>query len=116
MEPFNSDLLLSILLQGDSGGAGGSTWVKFLPWILILVVFYFFMIRPQMKKAKKEREFRENLQKDDQVVTIGGIHGKVHEIKDSSVILGLEDGTRIRVEKNAISANSSTQLSEDQKS
>lgn len=115
MEPFNSGLLLSILLQGDSGGSA-STWVKFLPWILILVVFYFFMIRPQMKKAKKEREFRENLQKDDQVVTIGGIHGKVHEIKDSSVVLGLEDGTRIRVEKNAISANSSTQLSEDQKS
>ena len=112
MEIFPNDLTLALL---QSGG-GGSTWIKFLPWILILVVFYFFMIRPQMKKAKKEREFRENIQKDDQVVTIGGIHGKIQEVKDSSVILSLEDGTRIRVEKNALSANSSTQLNEQQQS
>lgn len=107
--------LLTVLLQsGGSGGGGTSTWVQFLPWILILVVFYFFMIRPQMKKQKKEREFRQNLQKDDQVVTIGGIHGKIQELKDDSVILGLEDGTRLRVEKNAVSMNSTTQLSEEQ--
>ncbi len=111
MELSSCTTVLAIILQG-----GGSGWVKFLPWILILVVFYFFMIRPQMKKAKKEREFRENIQKGDQVVTIGGIHGKITEVKDSSVILSLEDGNRIRVEKNALSANSSTQLSEEQKS
>ncbi len=110
------DNTLTVLLQsGGASGGGTSGWVQFLPWILILVVFYFFMIRPQMKKAKKEREFRQNLQKDDQVVTIGGIHGKIQELKDDSVILGLEDGTRIRVERNAISMNSTTQLSEEQK-
>lgn len=111
MNSLNEASFPTVLLQG--GGGGGYSGLIMIG--LIVIVFYFFMIRPQMKKAKKEREFRENLQKEDQVVTIGGIHGKVHEIKDSSVILGVEDGTRIRVEKNAISANSSTQLSEEQK-
>jgi preprotein translocase subunit YajC len=71
--------------------------------LLILAVFYFFMIRPQMKKQKELKKFRESLQKDDKVVTIGGIHGKVLEVNDTNVLLSCEGGTKIRVEKSAIS-------------
>ena len=62
------------------GGEGGSQLVMLL---LILGVFYFFMIRPQMKRQKETRQFRENLKKGDNVVTTGGIYGKIVEIKES---------------------------------
>jgi preprotein translocase subunit YajC len=70
--------------------------------VLMLVVFYFFMIRPQQKKQKELREFRNNLKAGDKVVTIGGVHGKILEITDTTVLLSSE-GTKIRFEKSAIS-------------
>lgn len=71
--------------------------------LLILGVFYFFMIRPQMKKQKELRKFRSALKDGDKVVTIGGLHGKVLEITDTNVLISCEGGTKIRVEKSAIS-------------
>lgn len=70
--------------------------------VLIVVVFYFFMIRPQMKKQKELKKFRENMKAGDKVVTIGGIHGKILEINDSTVLLNSE-GSKIRFDKSAIS-------------
>lgn len=70
--------------------------------VLIVVVFYFFMIRPQMKKQKELKKFRENLKKGDKVVTIGGIHGKILEISDATILLD-SDGSKIRFDKSAIS-------------
>ena len=70
--------------------------------VLMLVVFYFLMIRPQQKKQKELREFRSNLKAGDKVVTIGGVHGKILEITDTTVLLSSE-GTKIRFEKSAIS-------------
>jgi preprotein translocase subunit YajC len=70
--------------------------------VLMLVVFYFFMIRPQQKKQKELREFRNNLKAGDKVVTIGGVHVKILEITDTTVLLSSE-GTKIRFEKSAIS-------------
>jgi preprotein translocase subunit YajC len=69
--------------------------------VLILVVFYFFMIRPQMKKQKELKKFRESMAIGDKVVTIGGIHGKILEINDSTALLNSE-GSKIRVDKSAI--------------
>lgn len=71
--------------------------------LLILGVFYFFMIRPQMKKQKELKKFRAGLKEGDKVVTIGGLHGKTLEINDTDVLLSCEGGTKIRVEKSAIS-------------
>jgi preprotein translocase subunit YajC len=65
-------------------------------------VFYFFMIRPQMKKQKELKSFREALEKGAQIVTIGGIHGKVHSIQETTVNIKIEDGTLIKVEKSAL--------------
>ncbi|MFO7873549.1 MAG: preprotein translocase subunit YajC [Bacteroidales bacterium] len=105
--------LLSVILMVNEEGGGGLG--AFLPLILIILVFYLFFIRPQMKKQKKLRQFRENLKKGDKVVTIGGIHGKIVEEQERSFTLEVEDGTRFRVEKSAISMEgASEQLGEKQ--
>ncbi len=70
--------------------------------VLILVVFYFFMIRPQMKKQKELKNFRENLAVGDKIVTIGGIHGKIIEIADATVLISCDSG-KLRLDKTAIS-------------
>ena len=76
---------------------------------MILVVFYFFMIRPQMKKQKELKKFRENLSVGDKVVTIGGIHGKLLEVNESTVLVNSE-GSKIRFDKSAIAQSSEDHL------
>jgi len=76
---------------------------------LMVLVFWFFMIRPQMKKQKELKKFRDGLAKGDHIVTIGGIHGKILEIADSTVLVQSE-GTKIRLDKSAISQSSEDQL------
>ena len=82
---------------------------QLLMLVMILVVFYFFMIRPQMKKQKELKNFRANLAKGDKVVTIGGIHGIILEIADSTILISSE-GTKLRFEKSAISQSAAEQL------
>lgn len=77
--------------------------------VMILVVFYFFMIRPQMKKQKELKKFRENLNVGDKVVTIGGIHGKILEVNESTVLVNSE-GSKIRFDKSAIAQSSEDHL------
>ena len=77
--------------------------------VLILVVFYFFMIRPQMKKQKEMKKFRENLKIGDKVVTIGGIHGKLLEVADATVLISSE-GTKLRFDKSAIATSTEDTL------
>lgn len=79
---------------------------------LVMVVIYFFMLRPQMKKAKDEKKFREALKKGDRIVTIGGIHGKINEIRDDSFIIEVEGNNRLKIEKSAVSMTSSATLNE----
>ena len=70
--------------------------------ILLIVVFWLFFIRPQSKKAKEEQKYRDSLQKGDKVVTIGGFHGKVVEVKDTTVVISLAPNTEVEVEKSAL--------------
>ena len=79
---------------------------------LLMVVFYFFMIRPQQKKAKDAKKFREALQKGTKVVTIGGMHGRISEVNDTTVLLEVDGNVRIRFEKSAIAMDNSMQLNE----
>ena len=82
--------MLTILLQAEGQPQqGGSMWSSLIFILLLIVVFWLFFIRPQSKKAKEEQKFRDGLQKGDKVVTIGGFHGKVVEVKESTVILSL---------------------------
>lgn len=87
---------------------------QFLPFILIIGVFYFFMIRPQMKRSKELKAFRESMAKGDQVVTTGGIQGKILEITDTSVLIS-SDGTKLRIDKNSVSMDAKDQLANQKK-
>ena len=85
---------------------------QFLPMLLIIVVFYFFMIRPQMKKAKDHKKFVEELKKGDKGITTSGIHGKIVEMNDSTFLIEVESGTKIRFEKSSVSLESSKALNQ----
>lgn len=95
--------------NGQSGGL-----MSFLPLIAIVVVFYFFMIRPQMKKAKDQKKYIEALKKGDKILTIGGIYGKIVEVReDATIIMEVEDGTKMKISKNAVSHDSSVSLNQN---
>ena len=85
----------------------GSSLSGILMIVLIFVIFWLFFIRPQNKRAKEQQKFRENLQKGDKVVTIGGIHGKVEEVRESTVLVSVDHNTKIEFEKSAIIPNAS---------
>ena len=91
-----------VLLMMGQGEEGGDPMSMLIFMGIIVVVFYFFMIRPQMKKRKEVQKFRSEMQKGDKIMTIGGIHGKVNAIKDNAVIIEVEGGVLLKVDKNAI--------------
>ncbi len=94
-----------ILLQAQGSGAMS----QLVMILLIIVVFYFFMIRPQMKKAKQEKLFKESLVKGDKVVTIGGVHGKIIEVNETTFMIEVDTNVKLRVEKTAVSAEATKQ-------
>jgi len=100
--------ILNILLMAPqtSGGQQGGWW-SFAPLLLIIVVFYFFFIRPQMKRSKDQKKFRESLEKGQRVVTIGGIHGRIVEIQETTVSVEIDNNVKVRIEKSAIAIDTS---------
>jgi len=93
---------MNTILMMQPQGQDSNPWMSMLPLLLIIVVFYFFMIRPQMKRQKEIRKFREGLAKGDKVVTTGGIYGKITEIKETTVILEVAKDVNITVDKAGI--------------
>lgn len=83
---------------------------QFIMFGLIAVVFYFFMIRPQMKKQKDQKKYVDELQKGHKVITTAGIHGKIYEVAETTFLVEVENGARIRFDKSAISLESSKAL------
>lgn len=84
---------------------------QFLPFILMFVVVYFFMIAPQMKRAKKEKKFAAELKRGDKIITKSGLHGKILELndKDGSCVIETLSG-KLKFDKSAISMEMSTKL------
>lgn len=78
----------------------------------IVLVFYFFMIRPQQKKVSDAKKFRESLTKGTNVVTIGGMHGKLVEISDTTVWIEVEKGLKLKFDKSAIAVESTTKAND----
>jgi preprotein translocase, YajC subunit len=96
-------MLNTILLEAAApSGAAGAGWGNIIMIVALIAIFYFFMIAPQRKREKKINEFRNNIKKGDAVVTIGGIHGHIRDIKENTFIIEITDGVRITVDKNAI--------------
>ncbi len=114
-------MLLNLLLQAGNAAAGAAKGAQPAPSffesygsiimiIALVAIFYFFMIRPQSKRQKEERQFRESLQKGDKVVTIGGLHGRIREVKnDGTVVVEIAENVKITVELNAIQASRQAQ-------
>ncbi len=102
-------MISTIFLQA-TGGLG--TYGQFLPLVLIIVVFYFFMIRPQVKKQKDQKKYVEELKKGDKVVTSAGIHGKIIEVGDVTILIEVDNNVKIRFDKSAISLEASRLLNQ----
>jgi preprotein translocase subunit YajC len=101
-----------VILMG-APAAGQNPVMQFLPLVAIIVVFYFFMIRPQMKKAKEQKKYIEALKKGDKILTIGGIYGKIADIKeDGTIIMEVEDGSKMKISKNAVSQDATSTLNQ----
>ena len=103
-----NDFVLFLLMaspqagEGASGGAGSGI-MTFLPFVAIIAIFYFLIIRPQNKKQKETQRMLSTLKKGDKVVTIGGIHGTIQSVREQSVVLKVDENTKIEFNRSAIS-------------
>ncbi|MDD4011072.1 MAG: preprotein translocase subunit YajC [Sphaerochaetaceae bacterium] len=88
----------------DSTATSGSLLGTLIPFALIIAVFYFLIIRPQKKRDKEAKDMLSAVKKGDKIVTIGGIHGTVARVNDTTIIVKVDENTRIEFSKNAISA------------
>jgi preprotein translocase subunit YajC len=99
------DLLISsAYAQAAPGAAAPNPLMSFLPLIIIFGIFYFMLIRPQMKRAKEARAMIAALAKGDEVLTNGGLLGRIEDIADSFVTLEIADNVRVKLQKNAVTA------------
>lgn len=92
--------------MGQGGGAGGTAaggFASFIPLILMFVIFYFLLIRPQQKKTKEHRDMINNLKRGDRIVTSGGIHGTITAVSDATLTVEISDKVRIKLTRNSVS-------------
>ena len=92
--------MLNFIFLQETAAASG--WSSIIMIVALIAIFYFFMIAPQQKKQKKINAFRDSLKKGDKVMTAGGIYGRVREIRDNVVILEIDNGVSIKIDKASI--------------
>lgn len=105
------NLLNVFLMMGpqdgqSSDGMGGFSTIIFM--VALVAIFWLFFIRPQTKKAKEERLYRQSLTKGDKIITIGGVHGKIIEVDETTFVIETEGQGRLRIEKTAIAGGASS--------
>ena len=88
---------------GGSGGSGSGGFAGLIPLVLMFVIFYFLLIRPQQKKARQHKDLLANLKRGDSVITNGGIYGRIAEINDTIIVLEVADKVRIKVARGFVS-------------
>ena len=88
----------------QTSGSGGSTFLGFLPLVVIFIVFYFLLIRPQSKKQKEHKEMISSLVVGNEVITAGGVLGRIVEIKEQYVHIEISEGVRVKVQRHTIGA------------
>jgi len=95
--------LIGILLQAAPGGFE-SLASTLVPFLLIIVVFYFLILRPQQKRTKDRAKLLEGVKKGDKIITAGGMHGVVEGVEDKSVLLKITDNVKVKIEKTGIAS------------
>ena len=85
-------------------GSGANPLINLLPIILIFVIFYFLLIRPQKKQQDEHKKMVAGLKKNDEVITAGGIHGTVVNVKEHTVTLKVDDNVKVEVQKNSVAS------------
>ncbi len=90
--------------QGGAAGEGGGGFSAFIPLILMFVIFYFLLIRPQQKKSKALREMVSNLKKGDRIITSGGIHGRITGLSDAPLTGEISEKVRVKVNRANVAA------------
>ncbi|MCR4736083.1 MAG: preprotein translocase subunit YajC [Treponema sp.] len=101
--PFLLGAADATVQAGEAGGNKFGMLGSLVPFLLIILIFYFFMIRPQSKKQKETEKMLNALKKGDKIITIGGIHGVVSSVKENTVIVKVDDGCKIEFNRSAIS-------------
>lgn len=113
-----NSFVLYLLLGGQQGGEGGGATggiMSFLPFVAIIAIFYFLIIRPQNKKQKETQKMLSELKKGDRVVTIGGIHGTIQTVREKTVIVKVDENTKLEFSRNSISSVSTPRDEKDSK-
>ena len=95
-------IISSVILQTAAPTGGEGSYMGILMMVALVFIFYFFMIRPQQKRQKEIQKQREAMKIGDKVIVAGGIHGRVKEIVDNSMLIEVADGVRIRVDKASV--------------
>ncbi|MDQ6995281.1 MAG: preprotein translocase subunit YajC [Mariprofundaceae bacterium] len=90
-------------LAADAAGASGD-FTQLIPLIIIMVIFYFLLIRPQQKRAKEHRNMVESLKKGDKVLTNGGIYGTIMDVKEGFLKVEIAEGVRVKIQRDAVAA------------
>ncbi len=102
----NMDLVRTVLMRIEDSPSGSATEpfgiAGFMPFVLIFVVFYFMLIRPQQKKQRETQDWIKNLKKDDEVVTSGGVLGRITGLTDTTVTLEVQEKVRMKVLRSAV--------------
>jgi preprotein translocase subunit YajC len=94
---------LPLLMGAPAGGDGApSTFISFLPLVAIIAIFYFLILRPQKKKQQETQKMLSALKKGDRVITIGGIHGVIQSVKETTVIIKVDEDTKLEFSRTAI--------------
>jgi preprotein translocase subunit YajC len=96
--------VLPLLMAAPPGEGGGNPLMSFLPFIAIIAIFYFLIIRPQSKKRKETEKMLSTLKKGDKVVTIGGLHGTIQSVKETTVIIKADDNVKLEFLRSAVSS------------
>jgi preprotein translocase subunit YajC len=93
---------LGTVLMASPQQQGQNPWSSLIPLLLIMVVFYFFLIRPQMKRQKELKNFRDSLKKGDRIITAGGMYGKINNISDNVITVDVGNNVLLKIDKSAV--------------
>jgi len=113
---LHMNTLFALLLLGGDANASNATATLLFYGLMFIIILWFFIISPQRRREKAQKDFLGTLKKGDKVVTIGGIHGKIAQINEGTVLIQVDPNTKLKIQKDGISIEASQQLNAPEKS